>query len=229
MSRKRTAPARPWIVLDFGGVLSAGHDPIPEIRAALGAPESATDALAAAFWDARGAYDRGETTPAQYWGTVAEAAGAGPLDADEVQELQVTDDRYWLRLDPASRELLHDLARSGARLALLSNASVAFGEAVRRADWFEAFSFAVISGEEHCVKPEAEIYEILLEVIAHESGGVARPGSVIFFDDREDNVAAARALGIDAHHWVRNGEAAGGETGQQMARRVLAGRGITLD
>ncbi|WP_262426035.1 hypothetical protein [Brachybacterium sp. Z12] len=58
------------------------------------------------------------------------------------------------------------------------------------------------------------------------------PSAVIFFDDREDNIEAARALGIDAHHWPRNGESADSdqvEHGASIARRVLAERGVPLD
>jgi putative hydrolase of the HAD superfamily len=148
-----------------------------------------------------------------------------------VADVQDADNRYFLQLDPGSRALLHDLARNSMRLVLLSNASVAFGEDVRRADWFEAFSFAVISAEERVAKPEASIYRIAMSVIAHDTGGVARPGDVIFFDDREENVEAARALGIDAHHWPRNGDPLpdGGRPGVEIAREVLAARGVPLD
>ena len=228
MARKRRTPARPTVVLDFGGVLSAGHDPVPDLHELLGG-DAAT--LGESLWSHRPDYDRGTVDAATYWGSVAAASGIETLSAEEVAELQAADDRYFLRLDPESRALLHDLARNEVRLVLLSNASVGFGEAVRRTDWFEAFSFAVISGEEKVVKPEREIYEILLEVLAHENGGVARPGDVVFFDDREDNVEAARALGIDAHLWPRNGDPRpeGVDHGAVQARRVLAERGITLD
>ena len=116
-------------------------------------------------------------------------------------------------------------------MALLSNASAAFGEAVRKADWFEAFTLAVISAEERTVKPEREIYEVLLDVLAHETGGVRLPSAVIFFDDRAENVEAARALGIDAHLWPRNGDPhpEGTELGVSIARRVLAERGVPTD
>ncbi len=228
MARKRRTPARPTVVLDFGGVLSAGHDPVPDLHELLGG-DAAT--LGESLWSHRPDYDRGTVDATTYWGSVASASGIETLSAEEVAELQAADDRYFLRLDPESRALLHDLARNEVRLVLLSNASVGFGEAVRRTDWFEAFSFAVISGEEKVVKPEREIYEILLEVLAHENGGVARPGDVVFFDDREDNVEAARALGIDAHLWPRNGDPRpeGVEHGAVQARRVLAERGIPLD
>lgn len=226
-NRRRTPP-KPTVVFDFGGVLSAGHDPVPDVHELLGGD---VEALGAALWAERAAYDRGAVTSAEYWGAVAAAARIELLSEDEVTELQAADDRYFLRLDPAARELIHDLARNRVRLALLSNASVAFGEAVRRADWFEAFTLAVISGEERAVKPEAEIYQVLLDVLAHETGGVSIPSAVIFFDDREENVAAARALGIDAHLWPRNGadHGEGAEHGAALARRVLAERGVPLD
>lgn len=226
-NRRRT-PRRPTVVFDFGGVLSAGHDPVPDVHELLGGD---IETLREALWRERPAYDGGQVDAAGYWGAVAASVGVEHLTEEEVVELQRADNRYFLRLDPDSRALLHDLARHRVRLALLSNASVAFGEDVRRADWFEAFTLAVISGEERTVKPEREIYDILLDVLAHETGGVSVPSSVLFFDDREDNVAAARALGIDAHLWPRNGDAhpEGTEHGTAIARRVLAERGITLD
>ncbi|WP_114855804.1 HAD family phosphatase [Brachybacterium sp. YJGR34] len=223
-NRRRTPPS-PTVVLDFGGVLSAGHDPVPDVHELLGGD---LEALGRALWSERPAYDAGTVSAAEYWGAVAAAAGIESLTEEEVVELQEADNRYFLRLDPRSRALLHDLARNQVRLALLSNASEAFGEAVRRADWFEAFTVALISGEERAVKPDRAIYDVLLDVLAHETGGVSIPSAVVFFDDREDNVEAARQLGIDAHLWPRNGEDHP-EHGADIARRVLAERGIPLD
>ena len=173
MAKKRRTPARPTVVLDFGGVLSAGHDPVPAVHELLGGDAAA---VAAALWEHRADYDRGTADAATYWGSLARAAGIEQLTGAEVAELQDADNRYFLHLDPEARALL-------------------------------------------------------LEVLAHENGGVSRPGDAIFFDDREDNVAAARALGIDAHLWPRNGDAhhEGTEHGALQARRVLAGRGLTLD
>ena len=226
-SRRRTPP-RPTVVFDFGGVLSAGHDPVPDVHQLLGGD---IDALREALWAQRPAYDAGASSAAEYWSAVAAAAGVQDLTEAEITELQQADNRYFLQLDPAARALIHDLARNGVRMALLSNASVAFGEAVRRADWFEAFTFALISGEELVVKPDREIYEILLDVLSHETGGVSIPSAVIFFDDRQDNVTAARALGVDAHLWPRNGEERPDDTvhGAQQARELLTARGVSLD
>lgn len=227
MSRKRRTPRTPTVVFDFGGVLSHAHDPVPDLHELLGGDAAA---LADAYWSARSDFDRGAIDREQYWTAVASGAGLDDPDEEEIRELQEMDDRYWLQLDPPSRDLLHDLARNRVRMALLTNASEAFGEAVRRADWFEAVGFAIVSGEEKVVKPDPEIYRILLDTLAHETGGVSVPSEVIFFDDREENIEAARELGIDAHLWPRNGEEpADGDTGIQIARRVLAGRGVPLD
>jgi putative hydrolase of the HAD superfamily len=225
-NRRRTPP-KPTVVFDFGGVLSAGHDPVPDVHQLLGGD---AEVLERALWAERAAYDSGSLSTTEYWGAVAAAVGVEQLSEDEITEVQGADNRYFLRLDPAARELIHDLARNQVRLALLSNASESFGEAVRRTDWFEAFTLAVISAEERAVKPDREIYDLLLDVLAHETGGVSIPSAIIFFDDRQDNVEAARALGIDAHLWPRNGDQAeGAEHGAEIARRVLTARGVPLD
>lgn len=226
-NRRRTPP-KPTVVFDYGGVLSAGDDPVPDLHELLGGEPSV---LEEALWRERGAYDRGDTTLAEYWAAVAAAVGVEELSEDEIAELQKADNRYFLRMDPESRSLIHDLARNEVRLALLSNASVSFAEEVRRADWFEAFTLAVVSGEERAAKPEREIYEVMLDVLAHETGGVSIPSAVIYFDDRQENVDAAKERGIDAHFWPRNGDVhpEGTEHGAVTARRLLAERGVPLD
>ncbi|WP_106506402.1 HAD-IA family hydrolase [Brachybacterium timonense] len=226
-SKRRTSPS-PTVVFDYGGVLSAGHDPIDDLHDVLGGDR---DALERAVWEHRLGHDSGELDAPAYWGRIAADLGIENLTDSAAEELQDLDNRYFLRMDPAARALIHDLARNRVRLALLSNASASFGQAVRRADWFEAFSFAVISAEEHVVKPDREIYDILLDALAHETGGVSVPKAVVFFDDREANVEAARALGIDAHLWPRNGDdhGDGARHGADIAREILTARGIPLD
>ena len=251
MARKRKQGADPvkqlTVVFDYGGVMSEGFDPIPSIHREVGGD---LDAVRDAYWGARKQYDAGALTLDQYWAGVCAAAGIADPSADEALALQDADNHYWGVLARGSRELLHDLARNGVRLVLLSNTSKAFGEYLREQEWFEAFAFALISAEEGVVKPEREIFEIVLDSVAHETGGVSRPGNVIFFDDVRENVEAAQALGIDAHLWPRNGDAAsngedpythahadGGRNedeqtsapGWELARTILTERGLPLD
>ncbi|WP_058235444.1 HAD family hydrolase [Devriesea agamarum] len=225
--KTRTRESAVTVVFDFGGVLSAGTDPVDALHEILGGDRTE---ISKAYWSARSAFDSGAVDAGDYYDHLAEAAGIDELTEDEVEDLAAADNAYWLRLAPESRALLHDLARSGTRIAVLSNAPATFAEAVRQADWFEAVCLGVFSGEEKISKPDPEIYRVLLDALAHETGGVSIPNRIVFFDDREANVAAARALGIDAHLWPANDSVAVGQRpGWQVARAVLADRGLILD
>src|SRR5690625_6010871 len=98
MSKKnrRRTPPRPTVVFDFGGVLSAGHDPVPDVHELLGGD---IETLRQALWAERPAYDAGACTAAEYWGAVAAAVGIQQLSETEVSEVQEADNRYFLRLE----------------------------------------------------------------------------------------------------------------------------------
>ncbi len=74
------------------------------------------------------------------------------------------------------------------------------------------FVDVVVSGEEGVVKPDRRIYEITAVRVGMD------PAEVLFFDDRQDNIDAARAFGFDAERF----ESAAG------VRDALATRAITL-
>lgn len=54
----------------------------------------------------------------------------------------------------------------------------------------------VFSYEEKCIKPEEKIYKILLERYD------IKPEDALFYDDRDENTAKARELGICGITWV---------------------------
>ncbi|HEV7469172.1 MAG TPA: HAD-IA family hydrolase [Pseudonocardia sp.] len=81
----------------------------------------------------------------------------------------------------------------GARLALLSNAPAPLAAAVRASTWSAPFEALVFSCEIGCGKPAAGAYAAVEEAL-----GVDRP---VFFDDRPENVAAARERGWRAYLW----------------------------
>lgn len=74
------------------------------------------------------------------------------------------------------------------------------------------FDAHVVSGEEHLVKPDRRIYEVTAQRISHS------PAETVFFDDRQDNIDAARAFGFDAERF---------ESADQV-RDALATRGIIV-
>lgn len=86
--------------------------------------------------------------------------------------------------------------RDGVRVYALSNFSGDLFRAARpRFAFLEWFDGLLISGDEGVVKPDPDVYALLIERFDLE------PASTVFIDDRRDNVAAARAAGLlGVHH-----------------------------
>jgi len=179
-----------WIVFDYGDVLSKPSVARPELAAKLGAP---LPEFERAYWDLRIPYDAG-STPLEYWQTVGDALDV-PIDEALSDELTRIDVEGWGHLEPSSKDLIEALSEAGASLALLSNAPSVFGEWVRAQDWARLFKVTLFSGDVRCVKPDAKIFELLLEQLE------AEPGDCLFFDDRQSNVDGANAVGLQAHLW----------------------------
>ena len=177
------------VVFDVGDVLVSSGDVLPHLAAEAGVtPER----FAPAYWRDRHAYDLG-TDERAYWAVVLANLDREP-DPDLVGRLARLDAGKWSLLPAAGQALLDALA--GVPLAVLSNAPAALAAAVRAAEWSRAFSVLVFSAEVGLAKPDPAIY-----ARTDAACGTA-PGDVVFFDDREVNVAAARAHGWDAHLWV---------------------------
>lgn len=96
----------------------------------------------------------------------------------------------WTRVRKPMYALVDELRAAGYRVALLSDVDRWQAEAFRRSGLYDPFSPVLLSCEMGTHKPNREAYEILL----HELGVSA--DRCIFIDDREENVAAACALGI---------------------------------
>lgn len=193
------------VVFDLGGVLAMPEELLPRLAAVAGV---AAGPFEDAYWLDRAAYDAGGLDDA-YWEPIVRAAGGVPTEA-LTAELTRADCEIWGTLPLPSRELLAELVAAGTRLGLLSNAPTAMARWVRSADWAQPFEHLVVSGEQGAMKPAAVVYELTTALFAVD------PGEVLFFDDRADNVAGARAVGWDAHVW----------TGPADARTLLVDRGL---
>ena len=91
-------------------------------------------------------------------------------------------------------EKVHALKEKGYRIYLLSNYNGDFFRIhTKDADFINDIDGKVVSYEIHKIKPDAAIYEYLLEkydLKAEES---------VFFDDRKENTEAAEKLGIKSY------------------------------
>ena len=98
---------------------------------------------------------------------------------------------------PENTKLLSQFDREKFRLWGLSNWSgETFPIALERFDFFKEFEGIVVSGDEKMIKPNEDIYLLLLErynLKAEES---------IFIDDNYNNIIAANKLGFQTIHFT---------------------------
>lgn len=97
---------------------------------------------------------------------------------------------------PATQLLIKELSEKGYRLFCLSNMSIEYYDYLKEREVFSYFDGRIISALEHVIKPEKEIYELLMErydVVPEES---------LFIDDLEKNIDAARQLGFNTVHFT---------------------------
>jgi 2-haloacid dehalogenase len=98
---------------------------------------------------------------------------------------------------PGSIELVEELYVRGVPLYAITNFSADFWPPFRAGQpVFDRFRDIVVSGVEKLHKPDPAIFALAAERFGHA------PGEMLFIDDNADNVAAARACGWHAHHFV---------------------------
>ncbi len=128
---------------------------------------------------------------------VTERARAFPEFA---RELHLFDERWVETIGGPIEEnvaLLRRLKAAGRPVYALSNfATVKFAIAQRMFDFLNEFDLCVISGQVGVVKPDARIYQILIERAGRH------PGELLFVDDSLVNVRAAKQAGMGAIHYA---------------------------
>lgn len=126
--------------------------------------------------------------------TIYEAAEAYPAWRDEIHMWHAN----WIELaSPAidkSVALLRTLRGKGVQVFTLTNFGIeSFDYAETHYPFFAEFDRRYISGHMKVIKPDARIFEMV-----EEDCGLP-PQSLLFADDRVDNVEAAKARGWNAH------------------------------
>ncbi len=179
------------MVFDLGEVLVPSGGVIPRLAGGLGIP---VEEFVPAYWSGRAAFDLGGSTD-EYWTGVLSALGRAP-EPELLGWLSEVDSVKWSTLPRVSVDLLAHLQGRGVRLGVLSNAPGPLAAAVRAAEWSEGIAHLVFSAEVAIVKPDPQIYAHADSVYGTE------PSDVVFFDDKPENVEAARVHGWDAHVWA---------------------------
>lgn len=89
--------------------------------------------------------------------------------------------------------IIKELKKKNYTVGLLSNLRLMdFNRHKAQLEQFD-FDYLFLSYEMKCIKPNKEIYEKVINTIGVE------PENIVFFDDRQENVDAAREIGIEAY------------------------------
>ena len=97
---------------------------------------------------------------------------------------------------PGSHEIVRELAARGMPLFAITNFASPFWTEFRAAEpLFDLFGDIVVSGDEKLVKPDPRIFALAAARFGHA------PEAMLFIDDNAANVAAARELGWQVHHF----------------------------
>ena len=110
-------------------------------------------------------------------------------------------DRRWAETLGGSHDdavaVLRELRDADVPLLALSNWSAEkFPHAEEGVEWLTWFDGVVVSGRVGMIKPNRDIFDCLLRTYDR------RAEDVLFIDDHEPNVVAARSYGIRSHHFT---------------------------
>ena len=183
------------VLFDYGMVLSGPPHPAAwaVMRTFTGLDE---DRLHAGYWAFRHDYDRGALTGPAYWHAVAAHAGV-TLDNAQVAALLAADIDLWTQLNTPMVEWARRLQRAGIRTGILSNIGDCIAEGiVAKLPWLSGFEHCTWSHTLFMAKPEPAIFMKTAEAL--KTG----PAHILFIDDREENVHAAAAIGMQTIHYT---------------------------
>lgn len=194
------------IVFDLGGVV-VDWNPGRLIREYPGDPEMPVALFEKGFFERFWPdYDRGRVSQTDIVKEIGRFTGRCYAECWDFVEFI----KHSLRDLPVTQRFIKELSERGYRLFCLSNMSVEFYDYLKDREVFSYFEGQIISALEHVIKPEKEIYEVLMnryDVVPEES---------VFIDDLEQNIKAARQLGFHTVHFADK------EKGMQELKDMLS-------
>jgi 2-haloacid dehalogenase len=185
-------PERSVVVFDLGGVL-IDWDPRYLYRKLFGGDDAAMEHFLATVCTVE--WNRGQDAGRKFAEAAALLKSVHPDKTDLIDAFGTRFDEMMLGEVDGSVEILTELHNQGVPLYGLTNFSAeTYPLAVARFAFLRRFRGIVVSGEERVIKPDPQIYQILVERFG------VNPRDAVFIDDASANVEAARRLGF---HGIR--------------------------
>jgi putative hydrolase of the HAD superfamily len=185
------------VAFDYGKVISL--PPVPDTREKLAALTGLAVELIQDFdrKNRGNLLDRGTCDTRQYYYRLFSFAGVAPVE-ENMDAIVRTDVDAWKGLNSDTIELMRSVKRLGYKIAILSNMPSEFLGWIRaNVPVFPELDAGIFSCDLNVIKPEEAIYRYLTGALGCEYN------EVVFFDDIEENISKAAALGI--HGFVFQG------------------------
>jgi len=199
------------VVFDYGNVISLNQDPkvMDELAGRVGVER---EKFVSTLWSLRGDYDRGIISAKEYFKTVLNSLAVS-MDEKSIEELIEIDTNSWKNVNTETEALMKEIKAAGYLVGILSNVPHEFlAWAKKNSPVFSLPHIGLYSCEVNLVKPEEAIYKKLLSMLGVEAD------ELVFFDDKAENIAGARAVGMKAILWKN----------VEDARRELISLGVKL-
>lgn len=182
------------VVFDLGGVL-VDWNPRHLFRKIFVDDEAAMEAFLAnvcnTAWNER--QDRGRSWAA----AIDEAIAEHPAHASNIRAYRERWEEMLAGALDGTVQVLDELHAAGVRLIALTNWSAeTFHYAEERFGFLDKFEGILVSGKENLMKPEPEIFQLLLRRYGLD------PSRTLFIDDVQKNVDAAKAQGMQALRFI---------------------------
>lgn len=178
------------IIFDYGNVISEAQNDL-EICGMASVLDLPRSQFEEAYWRFRVAYDEANLDPREYWDAVGQTTSRTISDSQRTKLIEL-DARSWMYPRAPIVDWANALRRAGFPIALLSNMPVTLRDALAASRWLPEFHHRTLSCNVRISKPSAGIYRECLDALS------LAPSDLLFLDDREPNVSAARDLGMHA-------------------------------
>lgn len=179
------------VVFDYGMVLTGPQDPAAHAEL-IRITGLARDKFEHFYWQDRHDYDAGILSGIAYWQKFVHDAGLDFPDST-VRELNRIDVRVWSTVNSRMVAWQEQIRQRGLKRAILSNMGDSVHESIIvEHPWINTFDVLIWSYELGIIKPNPAIYHAVLDKLQMQ------PEETIFIDDKEENTAAARAIGMQA-------------------------------
>lgn len=177
------------IVFDFGGVMTGEPNREAVIEFLCASLQLTPSEFEKANLEKRQAVKLGKTDE-EFWINFANERGFILPNHWSKQFKSVMKDA--IGVNPEMYLLVNELREKQIPVALLSNIDERLSKLVREFGLYEPFNPCLLSCEIGAEKPNPRAYEILMEKLHLPSA------EIVFIDDREENIEAAKKLGLDA-------------------------------